>query len=203
MKKIINILILVMMIITLSGCSNEYKGYWCNYDENSTIVVLLKKEHKESDKTKIEKKIDEFENVSSMNFYSKEDYAQELGEDADTIDIYDTYVISFDSMDSIGTYIEELEKMDGVASAEQSSAKSNISLYFIDNWNKYTFTDSDEANTQDIEKGKYKIKKGVIIFTPENTNAKQKMLYTKDGHLCGNADCTEIFAKSNSSCTFE
>lgn len=203
MKKILNIIILLLITLSLAGCGNEYKGYWCNYDETSTIVVLLKKDHKDKDRTKIELKIEEFENVESFSYYSREDYAEELGEDVENMDIYDTYVILFNSMDSIGTYIDELEKLDGVASAEQSNAKTNISLYNIGSWGNYTYTNSDEANEKDLEKGKYKIKKGVIIFTPENEEAKTKMLYTKDGHLCGNADCTEIYAKSNSTCSSE
>lgn len=201
MKKTITIFILLILILTATGCSNKYKGYWCKYDETSSIVVLLKKEHTNSNKTEIEAKVESFENVESISFYSKEDYAEELGEDVENLDIYDTYVILFNSMDSIGTYIDELEELDGVASAEQSSAKTNISLYHIDNWNKYTFTNSDEATEKDLEKGKYKIKKGVIIFTPTDKKNKKKMLYTKNGHLCGDANCSQIYAKSNSTCS--
>ena len=39
------------------------------------------------------------------NYYSKDDYATELGDDASTIDIYDTFVALFDSIDFICTSI--------------------------------------------------------------------------------------------------
>lgn len=203
MKKICQTIILMLLAVTLSGCGNEYKGYWCNYEETSTIVVLLKEKYKDSDKEKIEAKIETFENVESMAFYTKEDYAAQLGENPDNLDIYDTYVIHFDSVDSIGTYIEELETLRGVASAEQSNAKTNISIYNIKSWGKYTYTNSDEATDADLETGKYKMKKGVITFTPEDDEAEEKLLYTKDGHLCGNADCSIIYARSNKTCSAE
>lgn len=203
MKKFTQGIILIILTVFLTGCGNEYKGYWCNYEETSTIVVLLKNNHKNSDREKIEAKIENFENVESISFYSKEDYANELGEDPESMDIYDTYVIHFDSVDSIGTYIEELQKMSGVAKAEQSNAKTNISIYNLQSWGKYTYTNSDEATEEDLEKGKYKIKKGIITFTPTDKNNQEKLLYTKDGHLCGDADCEIIYARSNATCTQE
>lgn len=203
MKKKLLILTIIVLSLCLTGCSNEYEGYWCKYDESSTIVVLLNKNYKETEKNKVQTKIDTFENVKSVSFYSKEDYAQEIGGDPNEMDIYDTFVVTLDTMDSIGTYIEELEKIPGVASAEQSYAKSNLSLYNIKSWGKYTFTDSDEATTADLETGKYKMKKGVITFTPDDKEKETKILYTKDGFLCGDAGCSKIYARSNSTCSTE
>ena len=53
---------------------------------------------------------------------------------------------------------------------------------------------------KDLETGKYKIKKGVITFTPDSKDGQDKMLYIKDDHLCEDPDCTKIFAASNESC---
>lgn len=195
------LIILIMIIFLTSGCGNKFEGYWCNYEETSTIVVLLEKEHTDKQKQKIEATIEDFENVESMNFFTREDYAIELGQDPNTIDIYDTYVVSFSSMDYIGSYVEELNELAGVVEAKQSNAKSNISLYNIDKNKKYTFTDSDEAEESDLIKGKYKIKNGVIIFTPEDKKQETSMLYIKDGHLCGDASCSKIYAKSNETCS--
>lgn len=201
MNKKIKILVLLMVLtLTLTGCKKDYKGYWCNYTETSTIVIQLKNEISEKEKKAVEDKISSFENIESSHFYSKEDYGEELANDEE---LHAAYVVFFSSMDHIGTYIEELTEMAGVYSAEQSSAKTNISLYNLKSWNKYTFTDSDEALEQDVEKGKYKIKKGVITFTPSGENKSTKLLYTKDGLLCGDSDCTKIYARSNESCTSE
>lgn len=199
-KKGPYITILLGLLFILSGCGNKkFQGYWCNYDETATIVVLLNENNTEQERKSISEKIESFENVSSSNFYSKEDYAAELGEDVSNLDIYDTYVIHFDSFDSIGTYVSELGEMKGVKSSEQSNVKSGISLYNIQKNGKYTFTDSDEANSSDLEKGTYKIKKGVIVFTPNNNSA-SRLLYIKNDSLCADADCNEIFAKSNETC---
>lgn len=200
MKKSL-ILVIICLCLLLTGCGNKYKGYWCNYDETATIVVLLDRDNTEKEREIISNKIEEFQNVISNSYYSREDYAKELGSDIDNLDIYDTFVIQFESLDSIGTYIEELEKLNGVKSAEQSNAKTNISLYNIEDFGKYTYTNSDEATEADLEKGHYKIKNGVITFTPDDENAKTKLLYIKDGLLCGDANCTEIYASSNSSCS--
>ncbi len=200
MKKSL-ILVIICLCLLLTGCGNKYKGYWCNYDETATIVVLLNRDNTEKEREIISNKIEEFQNVISNSYYSREDYAKELGSDIDNLDIYDTFVIQFESLDSIGTYIEELEKLNGVKSAEQSNAKTNISLYNIEDFGKYTYTNSDEATEADLEKGHYKIKNGVITFTPDDENAKTKLLYIKDGLLCGDANCTEIYASSNSSCS--
>ncbi len=201
MKKRIYFLGLVFLTLILGGCNKKYEGYWCNYDETATIVVLLKRDNTDENRKQIESKIESFENVESSNYYSREDYAAELGEDIDNLDINDTFVILFNSIDSIGTYVEELEALEGVASAEQSNAKTNIALYNLMGWGKYTFTNSDEAEEADLETGKYKLKKGVITFTPDKEDAKTRLLYTKDGLLCGDADCTEIFARSNKTCS--
>lgn len=200
---IIGLLIILLLVINVITTNNirEYQGYWCKYDESSTIVVLLKKDNKESDRTKIEAKAESFTNVNSITYYSREDYANDMGGDPDELDIYDTYVITLNTMDSIGTYIEELKAMSGVLSAEQSYAKSNVSLFNIQSWGKYTYTDSDEATTDQLEHGTYKNKKGVITFTPDDKKGEQKILYIKDGYLCGDAACTKIYAKSNSTCS--
>ena len=198
MKKKILILVLINLTFLLTGCKTNYKGYWCRYDETSTIVILLDKDITDSKKNKIEDKIKSLENISGINFYSKDDYEEELGNNPD---IYETFVVSFDSNDFIGTYIEELKDMDGVFQAEQSNAKNNISLYNLKSWGKYSYTNSDEAKEEELENGKYKIKKGIITFTPENQDLKEKMLYIKDGLLCWDADCSKIYARSNATCS--
>lgn len=200
MKKGWKVLVLILMMIGLSGCGNKYKGYWCSYDETATIVVLMERDNTEKQRKAVEEKISNFINVSSSNYYSREDYANELGGDVNDLDIYDTFVILFDSMDSIGTYIKELQEMKGVRSAEQSNAKTNMSLYNIKSWNKYSYTNSDEATAKDLEVGKYKMKKGVITFTPDGDGA-TRLLYIKDGLLCGDADCNKIYARSTETCS--
>ncbi len=197
------VILIILGVNFLTNNSSKYQGYWCRYNETSTIVVLLNKNHKDSDRERISNKIETFENVDVVEYISREDYAEDFGLDPNEIDIYDTYRISLSTMDSIGTYIEELEKMSGVKSAEQNYAKSDLSLYNIKSWGKYTHADSDEITTSDLEYGKYKIKKGVITFTPESKKGKESMLYIKDDHLCGDAACKTIYTKSNSTCTTE
>ena len=130
MKKNIKIIsLLLILTLILTGCGNKYKGYWCNYVELSTIVVQLEDDHTDAQVSAIEQKAADYDNVSSTNYITREDYAKEQGISIDDLDIHDTYVIYFTSMDSIGTYIEELEAMKGVLSAEQNYAKAKISLY--------------------------------------------------------------------------
>lgn len=200
-KRIYLIGLLLTMMLLLSGCGNKFKGYWCNYKETATIVVLFENDHTEKQKEAVEKLASSYDNVSSTNYYTREDYAKELDQDLDDLDIYDTYVITFSSMDSIGTYVDELENMKGVKSAEQSNAKSNIKLYNLESWGKYSFTDSDEPREEDIEHGKYRIKNGVITFTPKDSKTTSTMLYIKDERLCGDAECNEIYAPSTDTCS--
>ena len=202
-KKILLIIFLLIMPFMLTGCgiNKKYKGYWCNYKEMATIVVFFEHEHTDKQKDAVEALAASYDNVAATNYITREDYAKEQGVNVDDMDIYDTYVITFSSMDSIGTYAEELGNMKGVRSAEQSYAKSNIKLYNIQNWGKYTFTDSDEATEADLEVGKFRVKNGVITFTPKDSKTATKMLYMKDDHLCGDAECNEIFAKSTETCS--
>ena len=197
------LIIVVIGVILIGGASiyrwqsnKKYQGYWCSYVEHSLIVVQLKDDHTEKDDEKLVDKVETFENVISNNYQPKEGY-ETLGEDAD---IRDAYVISFSSLDNIGTYIEELKKFDFVVDVTQQSAKTNLSLYNIQPFSKYTFSNSDEALEEDIEKGKYKIKNGVITFTPNDKDAETKMLYIKDDHLCDDPNCTNIYAASNATC---
>lgn len=203
MKKNLLIIALIIMTVFLTGCTSEYKGYWCTYDETATIVVLFKDGYKESEKQAIADKISSYENVESSTFYTKEDYANQMGLDPNEMDIYETYIVTFNSMEAIGTYVEQLNKMSGVLKAEQSYAKNNIALYNIESFGKYTFTNSDEAEEKDLETGKYKEKNGVLIFTPDNKELETKMLYPKDQYLCGDAACNKIYAKSNAACETE
>jgi len=200
-KKIIFILILTLCI-TLAGCNTKYKGYYCNYYETAQIIVQLKDDSTSENRSKIEALIETFDNVSSSDYYTKDDYAKDLGEEsAEDLDIHETYVILFSSMDNIGTYVDELSKMDGVYSAEQNYAKTNISLYNLKKFGKYTYTDSDEATESELEEGTYKIKNGVITFKPKDSDNSTKFLYIKNDVLCGDADCNEIYAKSDSTCS--
>ena len=191
MKKGLLIIVL-LFILMLGGCKKDYYGYWCKYDETATIVILLEDNITDKQKKDIEEKINGYVNLFSLNYYSKEHYGVE--------DIYANYVVSFNSFDSISTYVDELNKMGGVHEAKQVNAKQNISLYNLEKGGKYTFTDSDEAKEEDIITGKWKLRRGVIIFTPSSINADDILLYTKDGHLCSDADCTKIYFKSDESC---
>ena len=203
MKKKLYTTLLIIMTLFLTGCGNEYKGYWCTYDETATIVVLFKDGYKTSDKQAVEDKVATYDNVESSTFYTKDDYASQMGLDPNQMDIYETYIVTFDSMESIGTYVEQLNKMSGVLKAVQSYAKNNIAIYNIQDFNKYTFTNSDEAEEKDLEKGKVKEKDGVLVFTPSDDSKETKMLYPKGKYLCGDAACKKIYAKSNATCTTE
>ena len=202
MKKKLSLIVLLLVLpLILSGCGNKYKGYWCNYKELATIVVQFEDNHTDKQVEAIENKAASYDNVSSTNYITREDYAKEQGVSIDDLDIHDTFVIYFTSMDSIGTYIEEIKAMKGVLTADQNYAKANISLYNLKSWGKYEFTDSDEAKEEDIEKGTYRIKNGVITFTPNDSKTSTKLLYIKDNHLCGDADCNEIYAESTETCS--
>lgn len=198
MKKIRNILILLLLVLLTSACNNKYVGYWCKYNEVSTIVVLLNDDITEDEKKAIETKASEYDNLSGSNYYSKEDYKTKIGT---SDDIYATYVFSFSSYDSIGTYVDELKNMSGVKSAEQSNAKSNMALYELKSNGTYTYKDSDEATKQDVIEGKYKISKGIIKFTPNDSSKKVKLLYTKNDRLCEDTDCNTIFSSGKDNCS--
>ena len=199
MKKI-KVLFLLLILFALTACGNKYVGYWCNYQETATIIVLLEDNVTEAQKAAIEKTVNKYENLTSLNLISKEEYARQLGKSADGLDIYASYFLTFSSMDSIGTYVEELSQMPGVHEANQSSAKSNMKIFKMEKNKTYTFTDSDEPHESDIEHGKYKIKKGVITFTNKE-NKETKILYIKNNHLCGDTDCNQIYAPSNETCS--
>ena len=194
-------LILILAAILIIRNQTSYKGYWCRYEETATIIALLKDNHTEAQKEAIKEKINKFEDIAGMNFYTKEDYAEELGGNVNEMDIRATFIITFSSADAIGTYIEELKKLDGVEDAKQSYAKTNIALYNIKSNKKYTFTNSDEAEEEDLVTGKYKEKNGVITFTPDDKDKESKLLYLKDNLLCQDSACEKIFFKSNETCT--
>ena len=196
MKKCLMILFSLVFIVLLTGCGNKYQGYWCRYTENASIVILLDDNITTQENDELIKTITSYDNLLSYTYYDKSIF------DEDVIDIYNSYFVSFDSTDGVTTYIEQLSKMPGVLDATQNSAKTDFEFYHLDKHNKYTFADSDEALEEDIINGKYKIKKGVITFTP-NGSDETHMLYIKDDHLCGDAQCTVIFAKSNEKCSTE
>lgn len=197
MKKIFNIIILCLVAILLTGCNNKYVGYWCKYNETATIVVLLNDNITEEQKTNIENKAAEFDDLSATNYYSKEDYQESINASGE---IYATYVLSFTSLDAITTYIEELKELPGVKDAIQSNAKNNMSLYELKKNGKYTYKDSDEANKEDIISGKYKIRKGIIRFTPDKGD-KVRILYIKNDRLCEDTDCNKIYSSGKDNCS--
>ena len=149
----------------------------------------------------IKEKLTEYGDVSNFATYTKEDYAKLTGLNAAEMDIYATYVVSYTSNDYIGTLVNELNEMSGVHEAIQASAKNNLLLYNLQKDGKYTFTNSDEATSDDYIKGKYKLKNGVITFTPKDSKTTTKLLYIKDNHLCGDPDCNEIYAESTETCS--
>ena len=198
MKKILYLIAICLVTITLTGCGNNFKGYWCSYKENAVIVVLFKKSHTEASIRAVEDKFSTYLNLANSAYYPAEEYAKIIG---DSSNIYDAYYISFDSTEAISNYIKELEAIDGVLSATQQSAKNNMSLYNLKGWGKYTYTNSDESKQEDLESGTYKIKRGVITFKPKNSKGNTKLLYIKDKHLCGDVDCTQIYFSSTETCS--
>ena len=197
MKNKLKLIIIFFLLIVLTGCNNKYTGFWCKYNETATIVILLNDDITDEDKTKIEEKGATFENLTATNFYSKEDYKEQLKSNDE---IYATYVFSFSSHDSIGAYIDELKNMSGVKEAKQSNAKNNMSLYELKSDGTYTYTDSDEASKTDVITGKYKIEKGIIKLTPDNDN-KTILLYTKNDRLCEDTDCNKIYSHGKDNCS--
>ena len=197
MKKI-KILVIVLLLIFLTGCNNKYTGFWCKYNETATIVILLNDNITAEERTKIEEKGASFENLASSNYYSKDDYKEQLKTNDE---IFATYVFSFTSHDSIGSYIDELKNMSGVKEAKQSSAKNNMSLYELKSNGTYTYKDSDEASKNDIQTGKYKIEKGIIKLTPDKDKSKTILLYTKNDRLCEDTDCNKIYSHGKDNCS--
>ena len=198
MKKL-KLLLLLAILFALTGCGKNYVGYWCNYEETSNIEIQVEHDITDSQRQAIENAFNKYENLKKVDNITREEFARDLGQDVNSLDIYEAYVLTFDSNDSIGTYIDELSKLAGVHEANQYSAKTVMSLYNIQKHKKYTFTDSDEPNQSDVESGTYKIKKGVITFTT-NDKTKTRMLYIKNGHLCGDAECNQIYATSDENC---
>ena len=199
MKRIISILSLLLVLLIITGCNNKYVGYWCKYNETATIVVLLNNDITEEQKNNIEETAKNYENISGTNYYSKEDYKEVANIKDD--DIYASFVFTFNSFDSITTYVEEFNKMPGVKKATQSNAKNNMSLYELKSNGKYTYTNSDEAEKKDIEKGRYKIEKGIIRFTPDNKDLSTHLLYTKNNRLCEDTDCNKIYSEGKDNCS--
>jgi len=202
-KRNLKLILLTIFLITLTGCNSKYQGYWCNYEESATIVMILSDNVSDTEKSAIETEASEYTNLRSITFYSKEDYATEIGGNAEELDVHPAYVLSFSSNDSIGDYIESLSSFSGVSSVTQESAKTNMTIYYLGKKSKYTYTDSDEASEEDLESGTYKIKDGVITFTPSDSKETTKLLYIKNNLLCKDADCTKIYAKTNSKCEVE
>ena len=87
MKKKIQLLFLLLIPVILTGCGNKYKGYWCNYKELSTIVVQMEDNHTEAQVEAIQAKANEYDNVSSTNYITREDYAKEQGVEIRLYDI--------------------------------------------------------------------------------------------------------------------
>ena len=199
MKRIIKTICLLVIMISITACNNKYVGYWCKYSETATIVVLLKDDITEEQKNNVEEKAKNYENIAGTNYYSKEDYKEIMKNDAD--EIYATFVFTFSSHDSITTYIEELKTLPGVKEASQSNVKSDMALYELKSNGTYTYKNSDEALEKDIIKGKYKVEKGIIRFTPEKNKNDIHILYTKNERLCEDTDCNKIYAKGKDNCS--
>ena len=154
--KGLKVLFLVLFIFCLTACGKNYVGYWCNYQETATIVILLEDNITATQKANIEKSVNKYENLTSLNFISKEEYARQLGKDAKDLDIYANYFLTFDSLDSIGTYVEEIAKMPGVHEAKQGTAKSNIKIYNIEKKKKYLEA-VEEARKKSLKSEKKRI----------------------------------------------
>ena len=199
LKKVFSLLGLLLLVLLVTGCNNKYVGYWCKYNETATIVVLLNDDITEEQKNNIEETAKNYENISGVNYYSKDDY-KEVADIKDN-DIFASFVFTFNSFDSVTTYVEEFKKMPGVKEATQSNAKNNMSLYELKSNGKYSYSNSDEALKKDIEKGKYKIEKGIIRFTPDKDGSDTHLLYTKNNRLCEDTDCNKIYSKGKENCS--
>ena len=59
----------------------------------------------------------------------------------------------------------------------------------------------NKALEEDIIEGKYKEKKGVITFKPNDSKKETKVLYVKDNHLCADPSCKKVYFESDETCS--
>lgn len=186
MKKLV---ILCSILMLICGCKKKtYDGYYCNYQEQGVMIVLLDQNITNNQKDEINKKINSFEGLINYDFVDKE----ALGATS-TNDLYDTYFIYLKNSDILETYLLDLQNTKGVYEATKSIVKDNISLYNFDgkNYHFQNIIDSDNR----IE-GIFKVKKNIIEFDSEDV----PIIYLKDEFLCLDENCNKILTKTNELC---
>ncbi len=186
MKKLV---ILLVALVLISGCKKKtYEGYYCNYEEQGVMIVLLNQNVTASEKEEITKKINAFEGLLSYDFIDR----KTLGA-TDTNDLYDTYFIYLNNTSILETYLLDLQNTSGVYEATKSIVKNNVSLYNFDKKN-YSYQNVIEADNN--IKGTYKVKKNIIEFDDSDVPT----IYLKDDFLCLDENCNKILTKTNELC---
>lgn len=195
MKKL-KLLFILICLIFLSGCDKkDYIGYWCSYEETGTIIVLLDQNITEKEKNNLEDIINTYEDMTTYDFISKENLAQDNNSDISSI--YDTYFIYFNSTETIDEALLTIQSTKGVFSATKENIKSNIAFYNLDKNKKFTYKDNIDNEDGIKISGKYKVKDNKITF---KSAEKVNDLYIKDGFICGDENCDKIFTKTNELC---
>ncbi len=186
MKKLV---ILLVVLVFIFGCKKKtYEGYYCNYEEQGVMIVLLNQNVTASEKEEITKKINTFEGLLSYDFVDR----KTLGA-TDTNDLYDTYFIYLNNTSILETYLLDLQNTSGIYEATKSIVKNNVSLYNFDKKN-YSYQNVIEADNN--IKGTYKVKKNIIEFDDSDVPT----IYLKDDFLCLDENCNKILTKTNELC---
>ena len=191
MKKVIGLLLISLFII--SGCSKKsYEGYWCTYQEEAMIIILLDKDISTKNKDNVEDTINTFEDLESYDYISRKD----LAENDSNNNLYDTYFVHLDSVTNIDNYIASLANVKGIHSTTKSINKNNLSLYNLKNKKEFTYqTNLNDPAT--IIEGTYKIKDNKIVF---KSDKEVPELYIKDNFICLDKNCNTIYSKTNNLC---
>ena len=191
MKKVIGLLLISLFII--SGCSKKsYEGYWCTYQEEAMIIILLDKDISTKNKDNVEDTINTFEDLESYDYISRKD----LAENDSNNNLYDTYFVHLDSVTNIDNYIASLTNVKGIHSTTKNINKNNLSLYNLKNKKEFTYqTNLNDPAT--IIEGTYKIKDNKIVF---KSDKEVPELYIKDNFICLDKNCNTIYSKTNNLC---
>ncbi len=182
-------LILCIVLVLVCSCRKKsYEGFYCNYEEQGVMIVLLNQNITASEKEEIDKKINAFEGLLTYDFVDR----KALGAH-DSNDLYDTYFIYLNNTSILENYLLDLQNTKGVYEATKSIVKNNVSLYNFEEKN-YRFQNVIDGDNS-IE-GNYKVKKNIIKFDNDDVPT----IYLKDDFLCLDENCNKILTKTNELC---
>lgn len=178
--KRIKVLLLLIMVGILCGCSSKFEGTWCRFSDVPSTLIILNNDIDDESINNITAYIKTIPNLKSYDIIDK------IEDSSKMITVY------YKDEEGIDNYENEIKAFSNVARTKSTKLNQVVDKLTINNGKFVYDKDLNDLSAKE-EKGSYKEDNNTLILD-NNIN-----FYFKDKFLCYDKECSMLLTKAKGS----